>query len=376
MWASLPPVDPAKCQIPKVLSTVGVTDLLSLHPPVPCISVSPLAPCHVFPRSRYFPVLKSPCWTLLPAVALIWTPLLLVTTQLSGEWSIQTIPFHSLPFALWLLRTWIPPSVLLWHDTRTSSWPVCPLLQSTGWSQHPFPLLITLKIHLFMWDRARMSRRKDRERGRKSQAASTWSTDPTQGSIPQPWDHYLSQNQESDAEWTKPPRIPCTIGHFRKNSFFSLIYVRPHWGILSPMSSGLKFQMEKWHCGWNEQVKKAEHSTQHIVSDHEIPALTTRAHFQISTCLLHVRSCAACGSLQLWVLPWALAASTGPVRIVIVLNAAHLTLSFCVCPANRLDFPIHLWFFFCSVSCTEWAFKSCWQLLQAPLHPCLPLLPA
>ena len=37
---------------------------------------------------------------------------------------------------------------------------------------------------------------------------------PTQGLIPQPWDHDLSQNQESGAQPTEPPRCPVTIGIF------------------------------------------------------------------------------------------------------------------------------------------------------------------
>ena len=47
----------------------------------------------------------------------------------------------------------------------------------------------------------------ERARGRKIEApCSAWS--PMQGSIPQPWDHDLSQNQESDAQPTDPPRCP------------------------------------------------------------------------------------------------------------------------------------------------------------------------
>ena len=37
----------------------------------------------------------------------------------------------------------------------------------------------------------------------------TWN--PMQGSIPQPWDHDLSRNQESDAQTTESPRHPAPV---------------------------------------------------------------------------------------------------------------------------------------------------------------------
>ena len=50
-------------------------------------------------------------------------------------------------------------------------------------------------------------RERERERGNLKQAAHlVWSL--TQGSIPQPWDHDLSPNQESGAQPTEPPRCP------------------------------------------------------------------------------------------------------------------------------------------------------------------------
>ena len=36
----------------------------------------------------------------------------------------------------------------------------------------------------------------------------------TQGSIPQPWVHDLSQNQELEAQQTEPPRCPTTVLFF------------------------------------------------------------------------------------------------------------------------------------------------------------------
>ena len=38
---------------------------------------------------------------------------------------------------------------------------------------------------------------------------SAWS--PMRGSIPRPWGHDLSQNQESDVRLTEPPRRPSTL---------------------------------------------------------------------------------------------------------------------------------------------------------------------
>ena len=43
---------------------------------------------------------------------------------------------------------------------------------------------------------------------RESQAGSTLSTEPDVGLIPQPRDHDLSQNQESDTQPTEPPKCP------------------------------------------------------------------------------------------------------------------------------------------------------------------------
>ena len=40
----------------------------------------------------------------------------------------------------------------------------------------------------------------------KLKQASCWAQSLTQGSIQWPWDHNLSQNQELDAQQTKPPR--------------------------------------------------------------------------------------------------------------------------------------------------------------------------
>ena len=53
----------------------------------------------------------------------------------------------------------------------------------------------------------------ERSRGRESEAGSTLSTGPDVGL--DPWDHDLSQNQESDAQPTEPPR------RLRKQSFKS-----------------------------------------------------------------------------------------------------------------------------------------------------------
>ena len=49
-----------------------------------------------------------------------------------------------------------------------------------------------------------------RER-REEKQAFCWAGSPTGGSIPGPWDQDLSQNQESDAQPTEPPKCPCGL---------------------------------------------------------------------------------------------------------------------------------------------------------------------
>ena len=45
-----------------------------------------------------------------------------------------------------------------------------------------------------------------REREKETERESAWN--PMQDLIPQPWEHDLSQNQESNAQQTEPPRHP------------------------------------------------------------------------------------------------------------------------------------------------------------------------
>ena len=52
------------------------------------------------------------------------------------------------------------------------------------------------------------------EQGRDSRLHAVWSQ--MQGLIPQPWDHDLGQNQESDAQLTEPPSYPYAQ-HFKVN---------------------------------------------------------------------------------------------------------------------------------------------------------------
>ena len=49
---------------------------------------------------------------------------------------------------------------------------------------------------------------------------------PTQGSIPQPWDHNLKRNQESDAQLTEPPQVPQLQLLFLNTH--SIIQLSPH----------------------------------------------------------------------------------------------------------------------------------------------------
>ena len=51
-------------------------------------------------------------------------------------------------------------------------------------------------------------RKRERERERE-RILSRLYAQPTQGSIPWPWDHDLSQNQELVAQLTEPPRCPA-----------------------------------------------------------------------------------------------------------------------------------------------------------------------
>ena len=70
-----------------------------------------------------------------------------------------------------------------------------------------FPSLIAFffkkkMLYVFIWERARAGWRKGAEERNKQ--TPRWA----QSSIPQPWDHNQSQNQELDAQPTPPPRHP------------------------------------------------------------------------------------------------------------------------------------------------------------------------
>ena len=68
-------------------------------------------------------------------------------------------------------------------------------------------LFICLLICLFLESEQVEERGRGRERkNHKQTPRSAWSL--VQGSIPQPCDHDLSQNQESDTQPTEPPRCP------------------------------------------------------------------------------------------------------------------------------------------------------------------------
>ena len=56
-------------------------------------------------------------------------------------------------------------------------------------------------------------RMKDRENPKQ---APHLAQSPMQGPIPRPWDHNLSQNQESDAQLTEPSRRPRDIFYFNE----------------------------------------------------------------------------------------------------------------------------------------------------------------
>ena len=57
------------------------------------------------------------------------------------------------------------------------------------------------------WGRVRVGRERERERERENPKQALCSArSPTQGSIPWPWDHDPSQNQDSNGQLTEPPR--------------------------------------------------------------------------------------------------------------------------------------------------------------------------
>ena len=66
------------------------------------------------------------------------------------------------------------------------------------------------KDWLIDWERKRVHECR-RGRGRESQADSYWASNLTWGSISQPRDHGLSQNQESGVWPTEPPRNPTVV---------------------------------------------------------------------------------------------------------------------------------------------------------------------
>ena len=70
-------------------------------------------------------------------------------------------------------------------------------------------LCIYVFICLILEIEHEQGRARGRERKRENLKQALCSAQsPMRGSIPQPWDHDLSQNQESDAQLTEPPRHP------------------------------------------------------------------------------------------------------------------------------------------------------------------------
>ena len=64
----------------------------------------------------------------------------------------------------------------------------------------------------------------ERERVNPKQAPNS-AQSPTWGSIPCPWDHELSRNQESDAELTEPPRHPIFSSFLWLRNIYIYIYM-------------------------------------------------------------------------------------------------------------------------------------------------------
>ena len=56
-------------------------------------------------------------------------------------------------------------------------------------------------------------RKRERERERERERVSQSQAGSMQGSIPSPWDHDLSQNQEWVLQLTEPPRRPETLNY-------------------------------------------------------------------------------------------------------------------------------------------------------------------
>ena len=68
---------------------------------------------------------------------------------------------------------------------------------------------------LLLFERENTSRGEEQRGGRDLKEAPCSVQSPRRGSIPQPWDYDLSQNQESDAQPTEPPRCPWISSLYR-----------------------------------------------------------------------------------------------------------------------------------------------------------------
>ena len=80
--------------------------------------------------------------------------------------------------------------------------PSCALVEPIVFDKFIFFVLETESAH----ERGRGAEVERERKNLKQAPRSVWN--PTQGLIPQPWDHGLSRNQESDAQPTEPPMCP------------------------------------------------------------------------------------------------------------------------------------------------------------------------
>jgi len=139
--------------------------------------------------------------------------LLYIRVKFTSVASIETLKWISLCFNkktlrkyIFILRFIVSYSWCYYYENKTIS------EESNIW------ILLTFFFKIYLLIREHEWGEEHRERDKQT---SCWAWNLTQGSIPGPWDHNLSQNEEPAAQRTEPSRCPQILFKFLEDGHTS-----------------------------------------------------------------------------------------------------------------------------------------------------------
>ena len=92
--------------------------------------------------------------------------------------------------------------------------------------------------------------------GERDKQTPCWAWSPIWGSIPGPWNHDLNQNQESDAQLTKPPRNSWKILKKTKKILFIYSWETQREREAETLTGGEAGSMQEAQCGTRSRVPR------------------------------------------------------------------------------------------------------------------------